>query len=523
MTGQELYRIVRAPLALAALITAVGLAIGGTAVGTVVSLLVYLILVSIMAKIPLRYSLLGLTFLAFALENPGDTPAQGAFKSPLFPVGAVMLTHLNTVDRNVGAFSWMSFSGMDLCLFTLFAIAGIRKASGNKIDSIGRLPGPRPLVRLAYLSLAGMLGIWAWGLVRGGNFGFSLWQLDRVMYVPILFLLYNIGLRGPQDLGAMARVLLAAGVFKAIWAFTVINTVFLYPNWDTGGVRLSYATTHHDSMLFAISFVLPLVLMMERVSRSAVKIAAIVIPIIAIGIFSNNRRMAWVQIGVVVVITYLVTPDNRFKKKLRRLSLTTLPLTLGYLVVGWTNTSFFLFKPIHSLRSVIDSESNASSFWRDIENFNLIQTFKMNPIMGSGYGHPYHEFVAMPAVSYSLEPYAPHNAILGLWVYAGPLGYTALTLLWVGGMYFAIRAYHSTKEPAWRAGALTCFAAVPIYYIQCWGDLGLGTAIGVHMTGPALAMAGKLAVASGAWGKRPLSTDESTTEPPQPFPQERAA
>jgi hypothetical protein len=511
------------PLAIAALIVSIALAIGGTPVGVAASVLVYLIVASIMVRIPIRYSLMGLTFLAFVLENPGDTPAQGIYQSPIFPVGAVLLTHLNTVDRSVSAFSWMSFSGMDICLVTLIVIAWIRKASGSTIDGRNRVPGPRPLVRLAYLSLGGMLLIWVHGLARGGDFGFSLWQLDRVMYLPTIFLLYNHALQGPEDLRALARVLLSAAIFKAIWAFIVINTVFLYPNWETGGIRLSYATTHHDSMLFAIAFLLPLAMVMERGGWSAVKLAAFVVPIVALGIFSNNRRMAWVQIGVVILSTYLVTPDNRFKRRLRRAAIMTSPLTLIYLLAGWNNKSFFLFKPIASLRSVIDSESNASSFWRDIENFNLIQTVKMNPILGSGYGHAYHEVVPLPPVGYSLEYYAPHNAILGLWAFAGPFGYTALTLLWVAGVFFAMRAYHAAKEPAVRAGALVCFAAVPIYLIQCWGDLGLGTWIGVFITAPAIAMAGKLAVASGAWGAKKAADDVKTEPPPAPWPQERAA
>jgi hypothetical protein len=523
MTGQEVYRTVRAPLSIAAVIIAAALAIGGTPVGVVACVLVYLIVLSVMLRIPVRYSMMGLTFLAFALENPGDTPAQGVYSSPIFPVGAVLLTHLNTVDRSVGAFSWMMFSGMDICLVTLLLIAWFRTMSGSAVDGRNRVPGPRPLVRLAYVSLGGMLLIWFHGLLRGGDFGLSLWQLDRVMYLPTIFLLYNYALRGPEDLGAMARVLVAAGIFKAVWAFIVINTVFLYPNWETGGIRLSYATTHHDSMLFAIAFLLPLAMMMERVGWSSVKLAAIVVPIIAIGIFSNNRRMAWVQIGVVILSTYLVTPDNRFKRKLRRLSVRTLPITLLYLLVGWNNKSFFLFKPIASLRSVVDSESNASSFWRDIENFNLIQTVKLNPFLGSGYGHPYLEVIPIPPVGYSLEYVAPHNAILGLWAFAGPFGYAALTLLWVAGIFFAMRAYHAAKEPAVRAGAIVCFAAVPIYLIQCWGDLGLGTWIGVFITGPAIAMAGKLAVASGAWGAKKGPAEVKVEPPLTPLPQERAA
>ena len=40
-----------------------------------------------------------------------------------------------------------------------------------------------------------------------------------------------------------------------------------------------------------------------------------------------------------------------------------------------------------------------------------------NPLVGSGFGHPFIERVKLPDVtaSYELEPYVPHNSVIGLW------------------------------------------------------------------------------------------------------------
>jgi hypothetical protein len=75
-----------------------------------------------------------------------------------------------------------------------------------------------------------------------------------------------------------------------------------------------------------------------------------------------------------------------------------------------------------------------------------------------------------------------------------------LTLLWCVGVYFAMRAYQNATVPEHRAGALMCFASVLVYMIQCWGDIGLATLTGIFTVAPSLAMAGKLAVATGQWG-----------------------
>jgi hypothetical protein len=74
-----------------------------------------------------------------------------------------------------------------------------------------------------------------------------------------------------------------------------------------------------------------------------------------------------------------------------------------------------------------------------------------------------------------------------------------MTLLWVAGVYFGMRAYHAAKKPFDKTTALMCFGAVLIYVIQCFGDVGLGSWTGVFIVAPALAMSGKLAVALGAW------------------------
>jgi O-antigen ligase len=151
------------------------------------------------------------------------------------------------------------------------------------------------------------------------------------------------------------------------------------------------------------------------------------------------------------------------------------------------------------MRSVVEPSTDGSSLWRELENFNLIYTLKTSPLFGQGYGHRWIEVVQLPAVEYDLEYYLPHNSLLGLWASAGLLGYTAMTLLWGAGVYFAMRAYHAATVPPDRVAAILCVGAVMVYMVQCFGDLGLGSWTGVHILAPSLAMAGKLAVTTGSW------------------------
>lgn len=496
MSDQKIGPDVVGAAAIAVLLIVLATLISASAITVLIAPIVFALMVYCMMRVPLRISLLTLMLFGYSLEQPGD--AESMWRGPFATFGAMMLSHINTVDRSLGFTSWMSFSGMDLCLVTLLLIAWQRRMSGSKIDRIGYLPAPKPLVQLAYLTYGGIVFTWISGLMRGGIFAMSLWQLDRVMYLPTIFLLCHLGLRGPKDLPAMAKVLLVGACYKALIATYVANTVTVEPDPLTGRAVIACATNHGDSILFACAFVLIIAMLLERVKGRTVLTSVIVLPLLSIGMISNNRRMAWVAVALVFVTVFILARETKVKRMIRRTLIGASPLIVLYIAIGWNSTAG-IFKPAQMARSIIDPQTDGSTMWREYENFNIISTLQLHPILGSGYGNGYIEFFPMPEIPYELEHYAPHNSILGLWCYAGYFGFTAITMLWAGGFYFAIRAYHNAKEPSHRAGALVSFGAILIYMIQCWGDMGIGTWTGVFTVGPSLALAGKLLVASGDW------------------------
>jgi len=313
----------------------------------------------------------------------------------------------------------------------------------------------------------------------------------------VVFLLFQAALRGPDDYPALVRLVLASASARACQAIYVRSTVVVAADPNTGESGLPYATTHNDSMLFAFATVLLAVIVYQRI-RGGGRLALLLAPLLIAGMICNSRRMVWMQIVCTFIALYLLTERNAFKRKLERILKLASPVALAYIAVGWSSNSS-IFKPVKTIRSAIDSKADMSTQWRDLENFNLIYTIRQNPIFGTGYGHGFTEAVTLPEVDYSLERYIPHNSILGLWTYGGYLGYTALTLLWVGGVYFALRSYASSKLPSHRAAALVSVGGVLVYYVQCYGDMGLGSWTGVFIVAPSLAVAAKLAVPSGAW------------------------
>jgi hypothetical protein len=496
---------VKMAAAIAGFLTAVAAFSGEEMVGMLVSPIVILLVLFMLVKAPLRNSLFAIIFLAFTLENPWEAPAAGWYRSPFYTLGGLLLTHINSVV-NVP----VSLSGMDIILIVLLIVAYQRKSSGSKIDRVGWVATPQPLVKLTYLTFGGLVWVVLVGLYRGGTFQMAQWQIDRIVHLPLVFLLCHIGLRGQKDHESLAKVLVSAAVFRAIWSVCIIIFVTLPPDENGEPQRIPWTTSHHDSMLFACACVILLASNLERIGKAATRRSLLLLPILAAGMWANNRRMVWVQVAAVFATLYFATPTNKVKRKIKMVLLLASPLIFGYLAAGWDSTGGGIFKPVEIVRSVVDPQTDASSQWREIENYNLLFTFKQYWVLGLGYGNAFWEMIAMPAVDYSLERYVPHNSLLGLWCFTGILGYTAFTLQWAAGAFFAMRSYWAAKAPKDRVAALVCLGSVLIYMIQNWGDMGLGSWTGVFIVGPAMAIAGKLAVSLGAW------PSEATAKKPVP-------
>ena len=95
--------------------------------------------------------------------------------------------------------------------------------------------------------------------------------------------------------------------------------------------------------------------------------------------------------------------------------------------------------------------------------------------------------------------YVPHNSVLGLLAFGGVVGLSAIFLTLGVGIFLAARAHRFAASPAERAAALAVIAAVVVYLVQCYGDMGIVSWTGVFTLAPALAVAARLATATGAW------------------------
>jgi hypothetical protein len=287
----------------------------------------------------------------------------------------------------------------------------------------------------------------------------------------------------------------AAAVYRGALATWIHFTVR-----DIGGEPLPYATTHADTVLFAAAVALIVIVRNERVRLRSPGLAAGALAVILCGLVFNGRRLAWVSVAGALLIIVLMSPWTRFKRRIARAAVFLAPVAMVYLAAGW-NSNSSVFAPAAVVRSLVDSKTDASSLWRDIENWNLIRNVADHPFIGLGFGHQYVEYMPVADVSsmYPQYRYIPHNSAVALFVFAGAGGVAAIWALLVATVYLAARAYRKATDPGERAGAVMCVIIVFLYLNQNYGDIGVSSWISPLFLATAAMVAGKLAVATGAW------------------------
>jgi O-antigen ligase len=316
--------------------------------------------------------------------------------------------------------------------------------------------------------------------------------------------LYSI--RGPRDFRALGTIIVVSAVTKGLLVAWVYEVVCRPMN-----IRPFYATTHSDSVTFAMGVIVLAANLFEHRDKKSFVRAALLIPFIAMAIVMNNRRLAFVGVGAGVITTFAVLRSSQFKRTLTRSLVVLLPIFAIYVKVGGTSNSAF-FAPAALIHSVMSGEDN-SSITRDIENYNLIVTLRENKIFGPGFGSEYIEAVKADDIStgFSLYKFIAHNSVLWLWSLGGLVGFALLWMIYPIQAYFSARGYRFGRTPIERAAGLATLACTSTALAQDWGDMGFNSYTNVAMFALCYAVAAKLCAA----------VDVPSPQTPRPEPEAR--
>jgi hypothetical protein len=437
---------------------------------------------------PIRITLFALAFLGLALDASGE----GAWNSPLAPLGRLL-------DFNLNLSIPMSRLPLPLttCVLGYLLIIHLhRRLSRSHVDEVGARAFATPMRLALAVSLLTVVVECLNGFRLGGDLQMAKIQVQDFLLVLLTAYLMAASLRGIRDYRTLGGLIILAACAKALLALYVYRIITPHPDCPL---------THGDSLLFTCAAFMLIARFAENPVRRNGVLTVVTLPLLLVGIFANNRRLAWVELAASVVALYFFSRRTPLKRFVTKGMLVALPLILLYVTAGW-NSGSRVFAPVKVFRSVTDSDVDASTMFRDLENYNLLYTLRIKPIIGTGFGIPFDEVVTTPDISSFKEyRFMPHNSILGLWCYTGVIGFTGLFMVFVAGVHLAARSYHWAHTPDERAAALTALTMVLVYLIQCYGDIGFSERKSIFLVGAALAVAGQLAVSTGALGGRAMA------------------
>lgn len=445
-------------------------------------------------RLPLRVTLGAVMLVGLSVDRPGD--ADGRWTSPVVTVGGAIFHNLNHIV-DVDA---LKFSGAAALIALLLGVRVHRGLVGRHHDTPASL---RLAPVMAWALAAGALTVAvfvAYGMARGGDLQMAKVQVQAYLQLLAVAWLFGGSLRGARDLRWLGGIVVLAACIKAMLALWLRATLpAAYP--DQWGVmrELEYVTNHGDSLVFTFAISLLIGPLFHAPTRRQVATALLLGGLVVAGTVANDRRIAYVQIAGVVATYLALNRTATLTQRAMRLCVVLSPLLVIYSTVGWSSGSR-LFAPVAFVRNIVmpersDGSIDRSTLFRDIENFNLVFTFIKNPVVGTGFGHPFETAVEGDRLQDFKEySYLPHNSMIGLWAFAGAVGFTGLLLPFLVAMTLAIRAHAAARRADQAISAAVAIGAVLAYLVHLWADIGFTEAPTIFLTGMALALAGQVAV-----------------------------
>jgi hypothetical protein len=449
-----------------------------------ITVAVYLVCLS-----PFRYPLFGLLFAALVSEITPRMALNDWWRSPLYPVNAFLSDNLS---KTIGVEA-LRFSGAELVFFALVGIALARAFLGLTRSNNQQTATPTILFLCSACALSSVVFLEFLGILRGGDFRQSLWQMRELFWLPILICLFAHALRGSADFRPLAYTVTAATCVKIAIALYFVVAI-AWPN----RMHPESVTSHNDSVLFVSVVMLWVAAALQNPRPRVLFNSALIVSWVIVGMAINGRRIAFLGLLAVLVLAYTVY-RGPIKRTITRAFLFFLPVFLVYLAAA-SHRPHGVFTPGAMVVSVLQ-QKDASSATRDIENYNLLQTLKQNKILGSGWGHEYKEVNKAYDISrfFAQYRYIAHNNILWLWSIGGPIGFTLIWCPIVLGFFLARRSYLFARTAMERTAAMACLGVLMSYVLEAWGDMGTQSMNCTLLVAAAIAVSGKLATLTGAW------------------------
>jgi hypothetical protein len=282
-----------------------------------------------------------------------------------------------------------------------------------------------PMMLLAALVIVGE----TIGLLGGGVFKTSLWEIRPLLYLVVFYILAVNTVSEPRHIRVFLWITIIAIALRCV------EGVYRYIIMPADVRSVAEVVLEHDDSLFLVLGIalLPVVAFWRAwLSKWMLYTLVAIAPLIMFVMVINHRRAAYLCLLLVLAtslpLIWLSLRSKEQKTRLLRLLIVGGVLAGVYVAAFWNSTNGgFLAEPAQAIRSIVNPSERdyLSNLYRDIETQNLQFTISTSPVMGIGFGRPFIEVRPLVdlTATWPFQLYMPHNNMLWIWMRTGILGF----------------------------------------------------------------------------------------------------
>jgi hypothetical protein len=149
-----------------------------------------------------------------------------------------------------------------------------------------------------------------------------------------------------------------------------------------------------------------------------------------------------------------------------------------YIAVFW-NIDSKLAGPVKLIKSGLSTDKETSgehyysNLYRDIERYDLAQTFLRYPIIGIGFGNKYDQPMKLVPIPFPLRDWISHNEILWILVKNGVIGFCIFWLFFNSFAFKAATLLPKLNDPYFKAICAVSVVVIVTQIVVSYYDLQL--------------------------------------------------
>jgi hypothetical protein len=390
---------------------------------------------------------------------------------PSFTYEFGYFTNLSTISY-LPRFESGSVTPMELhLLFILFLwlVARVLRGDSDKVEIPVKVP--------AMLFILALVGSSMQGWMKGGNIVISLWETRALAYLLVMFFLVPRIIQSKKQLHNLFWFCIVGISIKALQgAIRFASLGFSFVRWP---IIYETLTSHEDAVFFVALFMFLIALTLFGGSKTQQRALLGLLGLLLVGFIAAQRRATYASFAFTFLAFMVLLKKEDLRVMIRPLIILAVPFLLylgAYWNSGYSTMSTVALQVKATLTGeggVRGSQDKSSTFYREVENYNLAYTFQRAPIVGIGFGMPFQTPFNLWLSKNKLATYIPHNQILWVFLKMGIIGGFCFWFFFNSYLHHGAQVFSKLSDPYLKAVCAVCIVSVFNQLVVSYVDMQL--------------------------------------------------